>query len=319
MRKPLLLTCLMLCASSAAAQAVGFRTQMSCAGDYYAYCSQHPIGSPGVRKCMRAAGPKLSKGCIDALIADGEVSRAQVERERQRYALAKAKPKTSEPNKTEVAAASNKAQPGVKKEVKKTAVTEKTIDTAPKKVAAEVKAASEKSAASVPAQKVAAVAKAAQKPKAAAVAAPRAVAAVPKPVERVRKPQTVSLDEATFEALKNRGAAFVVEEERISVAKQLKVAPARAASETVTTAHGDAWQASTETEADPAYAANDTGETPSGDEPSEFADASEEAAGQPIVYPPGRMSLGRKLSSATEKPQAAASWWDQLVDAVSGH
>jgi hypothetical protein len=29
-----------------------------------------------VRKCMRTAGPKLSKGCVNALIAAGEVSKS---------------------------------------------------------------------------------------------------------------------------------------------------------------------------------------------------------------------------------------------------
>lgn len=62
------------------AQAFGLRTKMACASDYYAYCSQHSISSPGVRQCMSAAGPKLSKGCVNALIADGEVSRSEVER-----------------------------------------------------------------------------------------------------------------------------------------------------------------------------------------------------------------------------------------------
>ena len=35
---------------------------------------------PGVRRCMRANGLKLSLGCVNALIAAGEVSKAQVAR-----------------------------------------------------------------------------------------------------------------------------------------------------------------------------------------------------------------------------------------------
>ena len=35
---------------------------------------------PGVRRCMRANGLKLSLGCANALIAAGEVSKAQVAR-----------------------------------------------------------------------------------------------------------------------------------------------------------------------------------------------------------------------------------------------
>ena len=84
MRKPLLLTCVVLGASSAAAQAVGFRTQMSCASDYYAYCSMHRPDTPGVRRCMNAAGPKLSQRCINALVSAGEVSANEVQQRRER-------------------------------------------------------------------------------------------------------------------------------------------------------------------------------------------------------------------------------------------
>ena len=40
----------------------------------------HEVGSPGLRKCMRAVGPRLSKGCIAALKASGEVGKKDVER-----------------------------------------------------------------------------------------------------------------------------------------------------------------------------------------------------------------------------------------------
>jgi hypothetical protein len=62
------------------AGAASARVQAACAGDYFAYCSQHPTGGPGVRACMRANGIKLSKGCVNALIAAGEVSKAEVDR-----------------------------------------------------------------------------------------------------------------------------------------------------------------------------------------------------------------------------------------------
>ena len=72
------LSALVLCTT--AASAVSMRVQTACASDYMAYCSQHDPDGPGVRKCMRANGPKLSKGCVNALIAAGEVSRAEVAR-----------------------------------------------------------------------------------------------------------------------------------------------------------------------------------------------------------------------------------------------
>ena len=65
---------------SGTAIAVGLRVQMACAGDYFAYCSKYPTEGPGVRQCMRANGHKLSSRCINALIAAGEVSKAEVER-----------------------------------------------------------------------------------------------------------------------------------------------------------------------------------------------------------------------------------------------
>lgn len=62
------------------AGAVSLAVKLACASDYYSYCSQHGVGSPGVRQCMRANGSKLSRGCVSALIAAGEVSKSEVER-----------------------------------------------------------------------------------------------------------------------------------------------------------------------------------------------------------------------------------------------
>ena len=62
------------------AAAANARVQSACAGDYFAYCSQHPTEGPGVRACMRANGLKLSSGCVDALVSAGEVAKAEVTR-----------------------------------------------------------------------------------------------------------------------------------------------------------------------------------------------------------------------------------------------
>lgn len=70
----------LLSALSAEAGAVDARVRAACTGDYLAYCSQHDPDGPGVRKCMRANGLKLSKGCIAALVATGEVSKTEVAR-----------------------------------------------------------------------------------------------------------------------------------------------------------------------------------------------------------------------------------------------
>lgn len=60
------------------ASAVDARVRSACMADYFAYCSQHDPDGPGVRQCMRANGPKLSKACLNALVAAGEVSKAEV-------------------------------------------------------------------------------------------------------------------------------------------------------------------------------------------------------------------------------------------------
>jgi hypothetical protein len=69
-----------LSASAMQAGAASARVQAACANDYFAYCSSHDPDGPGVRQCMRANGTRLSKGCLNALIAAGEVSKAEVAR-----------------------------------------------------------------------------------------------------------------------------------------------------------------------------------------------------------------------------------------------
>jgi hypothetical protein len=60
--------------------AVSLRVQIACASDYYAHCSAYSPDSPQVRSCMRAVGAGLSKSCVNALVAAGEVSSAEVSR-----------------------------------------------------------------------------------------------------------------------------------------------------------------------------------------------------------------------------------------------
>lgn len=65
---------------SAPAAAVSSTVRNACMSDYFAYCSQHDVDSAGLRRCMQAAGPKLSKACVTALVAAGEVKVATNER-----------------------------------------------------------------------------------------------------------------------------------------------------------------------------------------------------------------------------------------------
>lgn len=69
-----------LVACAGEASAVNARVRAACMGDYFAYCSQHDPDGPGVRQCMRANGLKLSSACVNALVAAGEVSKAEVAR-----------------------------------------------------------------------------------------------------------------------------------------------------------------------------------------------------------------------------------------------
>jgi hypothetical protein len=62
------------------AGAVSIRTKLACRTDYRSYCSSFKMGSNELRQCMSANGPKLSKKCINALVADGEISEAEVAR-----------------------------------------------------------------------------------------------------------------------------------------------------------------------------------------------------------------------------------------------
>ncbi len=62
------------------AGAVSIRSKLACLSDFRAYCKSYKVGSNEQRHCMNANGPKLSKKCINALVADGEISAAEVAR-----------------------------------------------------------------------------------------------------------------------------------------------------------------------------------------------------------------------------------------------
>lgn len=62
------------------ALAVSLSVQLACATDYYAHCSAYSPDGPQVRSCFRAVGNSLSKRCVNALVAAGEVSASEVAR-----------------------------------------------------------------------------------------------------------------------------------------------------------------------------------------------------------------------------------------------
>ena len=69
-----------LAVSSVNAFAVSQQVRVSCRGDYFAFCSQHSVGSPALRQCMRAHAKQLSQGCKTALINSGEAGKTNVAR-----------------------------------------------------------------------------------------------------------------------------------------------------------------------------------------------------------------------------------------------
>jgi hypothetical protein len=59
------------------------RVQRACANDYHAHCGAYGIETQALRICMNKRGQNLSHGCVNALVADGQVSRAEVERRKR--------------------------------------------------------------------------------------------------------------------------------------------------------------------------------------------------------------------------------------------
>jgi hypothetical protein len=67
--------------SSAQAESVTVTpaVQQGCEWDYNQFCNQYGIGSELLDMCFKRNGPKLSKKCVDALIAAGDTSQEYVD------------------------------------------------------------------------------------------------------------------------------------------------------------------------------------------------------------------------------------------------
>ena len=57
--------------------------QDSCQWDYDKFCNQYGIGSELLDMCFKSNGPKLSKACVDALIAAGDTSQEYVDQQKK--------------------------------------------------------------------------------------------------------------------------------------------------------------------------------------------------------------------------------------------
>ena len=73
-------------AVSSMAYAYSPNVRKHCRADYMEYCSAHPVGSKGVRDCMRKVGPDLRPACINALAESGEVGSKKKSAKRYRHA-----------------------------------------------------------------------------------------------------------------------------------------------------------------------------------------------------------------------------------------
>lgn len=78
MPKTSIITAAFLVFLTTEATAVSQAVKNACANDYMDNCATHRVGTDGLRQCMRKAGAKLSKGCVNALVASGEVSKDEV-------------------------------------------------------------------------------------------------------------------------------------------------------------------------------------------------------------------------------------------------
>lgn len=66
---------LALAGLATSASAYSDKVQRECTDDYLLFCSEHPVGSTAMRRCMEANGKQLSRRCVNALVDAGEIPR----------------------------------------------------------------------------------------------------------------------------------------------------------------------------------------------------------------------------------------------------
>ena len=77
--RPTALAAFVIALSASSAGAVSQTVRIACSSDYHAYCDNHKVGSQELRTCMRGVATKLSKGCIQALVSNKEVTQADID------------------------------------------------------------------------------------------------------------------------------------------------------------------------------------------------------------------------------------------------
>lgn len=277
LRSAIALAVAILCVPTGSANAVSWRTRFACASDYYAYCSAYTAGTPEGRKCMRANGSRLSKGCISALIADGYISQAEVAKHKDKIAAAKAARKVPD-------------DPKAKDASKAADVLKSKAEPKPAAVAEQTKAKSTTT-------KIVTAALIPPKPKLIRVGELPSAA---KPAPRV------SIDMATYDALKNREARFVATNESETAA---------AVSDASTMAWPPAVVHAAVSVDVPTVKPRQPTRTAEADQGSDQKSANAETA---VSYPDGRMSLGRRSVMQDAEGQKPG-FWTSLIQALSGH
>ena len=79
------LLCVICLGGTAGADSYSKAVKKSCAADYQKYCGEYGLESAALRVCMDKAGRSLSKNCVQALVASGEVSQAEVSRRKKAH------------------------------------------------------------------------------------------------------------------------------------------------------------------------------------------------------------------------------------------
>jgi hypothetical protein len=73
-----ILAVIVLVGSSSATLAVSEVVKEACRSDYFAYCSNHEVGSAELKSCMKAHRKVLTGTCIKALGSSDEVTQDDI-------------------------------------------------------------------------------------------------------------------------------------------------------------------------------------------------------------------------------------------------
>ena len=79
MKRLALIASLTVMLSGGALAEVNDAVKNACRDDYHKHCDKLEVGTPELRACMKSKATELSKGCLEALVANKEVTEKDVE------------------------------------------------------------------------------------------------------------------------------------------------------------------------------------------------------------------------------------------------